>query len=91
MSLFYFGTGHYLCRGGGGGKKVGEAKLSYKVVWGGGQQFDRKVYFKRGPLAKIGSAKLYNFKLILLLFVYLKHHYFVQLSHLHLTEILFEL
>ena len=24
--------------------------------------------------------------LILLLFVYLKHHYFVQLSHLYLTE-----
>ena len=29
--------------------------------------------------------------LILLLFVYLKHQYFVQLSHLHLTEILFAL
>ena len=27
--------------------------------------------------------------LILLLFGYLKHHYFVQLSHLYLTEILF--
>ena len=35
--------------------------------------------------------KLYNFMLILLLFVYLKHHYFVQLSHLHLTEVLFAL
>ena len=60
MSLFYLGTGHYLCRG--EGKKEGEAKLSYKEVWGG-QQFDREVYFKTGPLAKIGSAKLYNFKL----------------------------
>ena len=29
--------------------------------------------------------------LIILLFVYLKHHYFVQLSHLYLTEILFAL
>ena len=29
--------------------------------------------------------------LILLLFVNLKHHYFVQLSHLYLTEILFAL
>ena len=29
--------------------------------------------------------------LILLLFVYLKHHYFVQLSHLSVTEILFAL
>ena len=26
-----------------------------------------------------------------MLFVYLKHHYFVQLSHLYLTEILFAL
>ena len=75
---------------GGEGKKGGEAKLSYKEVWGG-QQFDREVYFKRGPLAKIGSSKLYNFMLILLLFVYSKHHYFVQLSHLYLTEILFAL
>ena len=37
------------------------------------------------------NAKLYNFILILLLFAYLKHHYFVQLSHLYLTEILFAL
>ena len=37
------------------------------------------------------NAKLYNFMLILLLFVYLKRHYFVQLSHLYLTEILFVL
>ena len=33
------------------------------------------------------NTKLYNFMLILLLFVHLKHHYFV--SHLYLTEILF--
>ena len=38
------------------------------------------------------NAKLYNFMLILLLFVYLKHHYFVQLNHLYLTvQILFAL
>ena len=37
------------------------------------------------------NAKLYNFMLILLLFVNLKHHYFVQLSHLYLKEILFAL
>ena len=37
------------------------------------------------------NAKLYKFLLIILLFVYLKHHYFVQLSHLYLTEILFAL
>ena len=36
-------------RGGGG------AKLFYKEVQGG-QQFDRKVYFKRAPLAKMGKA-----------------------------------
>ena len=35
------------------------------------------------------NAKLYNFTLILLLFVHLKHHFFVQLSHLYLTDILF--
>ena len=34
------------------------------------------------------DAKLYNFMLILLLFIYLKHHYFVQLTHLYLIEIL---
>ena len=37
------------------------------------------------------DAKLYNFMLILLRFANLKHHYFVQLSHLYLTEILFAL
>ena len=37
-------------RGGGGG-----AKCFYKEVKGG-QQFDRKVYFKRGPLAKMDKA-----------------------------------
>ena len=37
------------------------------------------------------NDKLYKFLLIILLFVYLKHHYFVQLSHLYLTEILFAL
>ena len=30
------------------------AKLFYKEVLGG-QQFDRQVYFKRGPLAKLCS------------------------------------
>ena len=64
-------------------------------------------YILRHPLAKMGKAikqystnnicetvnpKFYNnFMLILLLFVYLKHHYFVQLSHLYLTGILFAL
>ena len=37
------------------------------------------------------NAKLYNFMLILLLSVYLKQHYFVQLGHLYVTEILFAL
>ena len=37
------------------------------------------------------DAKLYNIMLILLLSVYLKHHYFVQLSHLYVTEIFFAL
>ena len=34
------------------------------------------------------NANKYKFLLIILPFVYLKHHYIVQLSHLYLTEIL---
>ena len=51
----------YVEAGGGGGSKLfqigqrGWAKRFYKgVQWG--QQFDREVYFKRGPLAKMGKA-----------------------------------
>ena len=54
-------------RGGGG--------LNFLIKkFSGSQQFDREVHFKWRPLAKIGNAKLYNFLLILLLLVYLKHH-----------------
>ena len=38
-----------ICQRGGGAKRF------YKEVYGG-QQFDREVYFKRGPLAKMGKA-----------------------------------
>ena len=40
---------------GGQGLEGGGAKCFYKEVQGG-QQFDRKVYFKRGPLAKMDKA-----------------------------------
>ena len=93
MSLFKLGTGHYLCRGWrGGGEEKKKGGLNFLIKkFSGGQQFDCEVYFKRGPLVKIGNAKMYNLMLIVLLFVYLKDHYFVQLTHLHLTEILFKL
>ena len=50
-----------------------------------------RVKYKQNTVFETVKAKLYNFMLILLLFVYLKHHYFVQLTHLYLTEILFAL
>ena len=31
-----------------------------KKFRGGGQQFDRQVYFKRGPLAKMGKAVIWK-------------------------------
>ena len=40
---------------GGSRPRGGGGKCFYKEVQGG-QQFDRKVYFKRGPLAKMGKA-----------------------------------
>ena len=53
--------------GGGGGGGAGGQGYFRLARWGGGldffiktfrggQQFDREVYFKRGPLAKMGKA-----------------------------------
>ena len=50
-----------------------------------------RVEYKQNTVFETVKDKLYNFMLILLLSVYLKHHYFVQLTHLYLTEILFAL
>ena len=44
------GTGHYVRRG--GEKKKGGGAFLFR----GGPQFDRKVYFKGGSLAKMGKA-----------------------------------
>ena len=48
------GTDHYVRRG-GRKKKEGGGGVFIKT-FRGGAQFDRKVYFKRGSLAKMGKA-----------------------------------
>ena len=87
-------------RGGGGNQGYFRlakwGSKNYLVRCLGGSAVWSRGIFKRCPLAKMGkvedkqymrnsNAKLFNFMLILLLFVYLNHHYFVQLNLLYLT------